>query len=58
MEKALQKDIDDKKKRIRAAFDLFDKDKKEKFELPLVPDNRSLPQQCRDFQFRVCEKKV
>ena len=29
MEKALQKDIDDKKKRIRAAFDLFDKDKKE-----------------------------
>merc|ERR1711990_855161 len=28
LEKAMQKDIDEKKKRIRAAFDLFDKEKK------------------------------
>ena len=29
MEKAMQKEIEEKKKRIRAAFDLFDKEKKE-----------------------------
>lgn len=29
MEKAMQKEIEDKKKRIKAAFELFDKEKKE-----------------------------
>ena len=28
MEKAMQKEIEDKKKRIKSAFDLFDKEKK------------------------------